>query len=302
MADLDVAHRTIPVNGIELHVAEAGPPEGPLVILLHGFPEFWFEWREQIAPLAQAGFRVVAPDQRGYNLSSKPSGIAAYRLDALANDIFALASALGRQRFSVVGHDWGASVAWWMATTGGERLDRLAIMNAPHPAVWLDAMTSDPAQKKKSRYVQALRTPWIPELMVRLGGYKGLADAFKSSPRQDAFGPQAMAAYQAAWRRPGALTATLNWYRALFAQDLPVPVAGALKVPTLVLWGDQDAFAEPELAEASAALCAEARVVHFPGASHWLPHDEPEAVTRELIGFLGPLPLKWNHLNGTKRV
>ncbi len=281
-----ISHRTVSLGGVELHLAEAGPPDGPLVVLLHGFPEFWFEWREHIAPLAEAGFHVVAPDQRGYNLSSKPKGVAAYRLDALAGDIFALATALGRERFAVVGHDWGASVAWWMATLDPARLDRLAILNAPHPAVWLHAMTTDPAQRRKSRYVQMLRTPWLPELMVRAGGYKGLADAFKGSPRQGAFGPGEMAAYHRAWRQPGAITATLNWYRALFAQALPVPAAGSIPVPTLVLWGDQDAFAEPALAEASAALCADARIVHFPDASHWLPHDEPEGVRRELIAFL----------------
>lgn len=286
MAEESATHRTVRANGIELHVAEAGPADGPLVVLLHGFPEFWFEWRELIGPLAQAGFRVAAPDQRGYNLSAKPKGVAGYRLDALATDIFALASALGHNRFSLVGHDWGASVAWWMATTGPERLDRLAIMNAPHPAIWRASMSSDPAQRKKSRYVQMLRTPVLPQLMVRAGGYKGLADAFKTSVRQEAFGPDALAAYQRAWRQPGALTAMINWYRALFLQDLPVPTGGSLKIPTLVLWGDQDPFAEPTLAEASAALCADARVTHFPAAGHWLPHDEPEAVARELISFL----------------
>ncbi|HET6971350.1 MAG TPA: alpha/beta hydrolase [Phenylobacterium sp.] len=287
MAGFSIAERRVAVNGIELNIAEAGPADGPLVVLLHGFPEFWFGWREHIGPLAEAGFRVVAPDQRGYNLSSKPKGVAAYRLDLLAADIFALAAALGRERFSVVGHDWGASVAWWMATGGAAaRLEKMAILNAPHPAVWRASMTTDPAQRKKSRYVQMLRTPWLPELMVRAGGYKGLADAFKGSPRQAAFGPDAMAAYGKAWRQPGALTATLNWYRALFVQDLPVPPPGSLKVPTLVLWGDQDAFAEPKLAEESAALCAKARVVHFPNASHWLAHDEPEAVSRELLAFL----------------
>jgi pimeloyl-ACP methyl ester carboxylesterase len=286
---VEVAQRKVAANGIELNVAEAGPADGPLVILLHGFPEFWFGWRELVGPLAEAGYRVVAPDQRGYNLSSKPKGVAAYRLDPLRADVFALASALERERFSVVGHDWGASVAWWMAS-GGEagRLERMAVLNAPHPAVWRASMANDPAQRKKSRYVQALRVPWMPELLVRAGGYKGLADAFASSPRQAAFGPEQMAAYRAAWTQPGALTATLNWYRALFAQDLPVPAAGALTVPTLVLWGDRDAFAEPKLAEQSAALCADARIVHFPNASHWLAHDEPDAVAREVIGFLPP--------------
>jgi pimeloyl-ACP methyl ester carboxylesterase len=286
MAELAVTERRIGANGITLNVAEAGPADGPLVILLHGFPEFWFGWREVIGPLAQAGFRVVAPDQRGYNLSDKPAGVDAYRLDLVAADIFALADALGAGYVRVVGHDWGASVAWWMATTRPERLERLAILNAPHPAVWRAAMTADPEQRKKSRYVQMLRIPGLPELLVRAGGYKGLEDAFKTSSRPQAFGPQAMAAYRAAWRQPGALTATLNWYRALFRQDLPVPAAGSLAAPTLVLWGDKDAFATPEMAEASAALCADARVVHYPNASHWLAHDEPEAVAGELAAFL----------------
>lgn len=286
MSEASVVQRKVAAGGIQLNVAEAGPADGPLVILLHGFPEFWFGWREHIGPLAAAGFRVVAPDQRGYNLSDKPPGVRSYRLDLLADDIFALATALGRERFAVVGHDWGASVAWWMATRQPGRLDRLAILNAPHPAVWRHAMLTDPAQKAKSRYVQMLRTPWLPELMVRAGGYKGLADAFQSSTRPAAFDAEAMAAYGRAWRQPGAITATLNWYRALFAQDLPVPAAGSLPTPALVLWGDQDAFAEPALAEQSAALCADARVVHFPTASHWLAHDEPEAVRRELLAFL----------------
>jgi pimeloyl-ACP methyl ester carboxylesterase len=286
MPEPQVEHRHIPVNGITLHVAEAGPGDGPLVILLHGFPEFWFGWREHIAPLAQAGYRVVAPDQRGYNLSSKPKGVAAYRLDVLAADVFALADALGRDRFSVAGHDWGASVAWWMATRRPERLERLAILNAPHPAVWREAMTRDPAQRKKSRYVQMLRIPALPEFLVRAGGYKGLAEAFKGAARPDAFGPDAMDAYQAAWRRPGALTATLNWYRALFAQDLPVPPPRSIPTPTLILWGDRDEFAVPEMAERSAELCANVRVEHLPAATHWIAHDAPEAVRQALLDFL----------------
>jgi pimeloyl-ACP methyl ester carboxylesterase len=282
----EIAHRTVPAAGVDLHVVETGPADGPLVVLLHGFPEFWFEWRDLIGPLADAGFRVAAPDQRGYNLSGKPKGVDAYRLDRLADDVFAIADALGRERFQVVGHDWGASVAWWMAGRGPDRLERLAILNAPHPAIWKRAMTEDPEQRKKSRYVQMLRTPWLPELMVRAGGYKGLADAFKTATRQEAFGPAVMARYRKAWRQPGALTGGLNWYRALFRQELPVPAPKSLNPPTLVLWGDADAFAEPGLAEASAALCAEARVVHYPQAGHWLPHDEPEAVAKELLGFL----------------
>jgi pimeloyl-ACP methyl ester carboxylesterase len=274
------------VGGVRLHVAEAGPEDGPLLILLHGFPEFWFGWRELIGPLADQGYRIVAPDQRGYNLSDKPKGVGAYRLDLLADDIFSLAEGYGRERFRLVGHDWGASVAWWMATRRPGPIAKMAILNAPHPAVWLRSMTEDPEQRKKSRYVQMLRTPVIPELMVRMGGYKGLADAFASATRPSAFGPEAMARYREAWTQPGALTATLNWYRALFQQELPVPAAGSITPPTLVLWGDLDAFAEPGLAEASAALCAKAQVVHLPAATHWIAHDEPEAVLGALIPFL----------------
>ena len=282
----EIVERTVQANGLALHIAEAGPAEVPLLILLHGFPEFWFGWRDYMGPLAAAGFHVVAPDQRGYDLSAKPKGVDAYRLDCLAEDIFALADALGHERFQLVGHDWGASVAWFMAERRPGRIERMAVLCAPHPAVWKRAMTEDPAQRAKSRYVQMLRIPILPEVMVRAGAYAGLAKAFETAKRPDAFMPHVLARYHAAWRQPGALTATLNWYRALFRQDLPVPSAAGIEVPTLILWGDQDPYAEPDLAEQCAGLCAEARVVHFPDAGHWLAHDEPDAVRAQLMGFL----------------
>lgn len=282
----DIETRTVTAGGLALHFAEAGPANGPPVILLHGFPEFWFEWRDLIGPLAAAGFRVIAPDQRGYNLSAKPPRVDDYRLDVLAGDVFALADALGIGRFAVVGHDWGAAVAWWMATIKPERLTRMAVMNAPHPAVWRDAMDRDPVQRKKSRYVRMLQTPLIPELTVRAGGYRSLVGGLRSGKRPDSFPPQVVAKYQAAWRRPGALTAMINWYRALFRQDLPIPAARSLATPTLILWGEQDVFAEVALADLSAALCADVRQERFADASHWLPHDEPEAVAAHLLEFL----------------
>ncbi len=274
------------VGGVRLHVAQAGPEDGPLVILLHGFPEFWFGWRAQIGPLAQAGFRVVVPDQRGYNLSDKPKGAKSYVLDLLAADIFALANSYGRETFNLVGHDWGAAVAWWMATLAPSAISRLAILNAPHPALWRDAMLHDPEQRRKSRYVQMMRLPWLPELLVGANGHKALADAFASATRPGAFGPEALARYEAAWSERGALTGTLNWYRALFLQDLPIPAPASILPPTLVMWGDMDAFAGPGLAEASARLCRTAQVRHFPTATHWLAHDEPDGVSDALITFL----------------
>ena len=275
-----------PVNGVRLHCATAGPDDGPLVVLLHGFPEFWFGWRDYFRPLAERGFRVVAPDQRGYNLSSKPEGADAYRLSVAAADIFALASAFGRERFHVVGHDWGAAVAWTMAGLDPKRLTSATMIQAPHPAVWLRAMREDPDQRHRSRYVQIIRLPWLSEMSLKLGNFSGLARAFRSSARPEAFPPETLDAYREAWRRPGALTGMLNWYRALFVDEPATPPPHSLKPPTLVLWGDRDAFAIPSLADESAALCANARVRHLPQATHWVIHDAPDVVRDALLDHL----------------
>ena len=275
--------RFIPVNDVTLHCAAAGPRDGPLVVLLHGFPEFWFGWRAYFGPLAEHGFRVLAPDQRGYNLSSKPESANAYRLGAAAADVFALASALGRDQFHVVGHDWGAAVAWTMAGLDPKRLASATMIQAPHPAVWLKAMREDPQQRQRSRYVQILRMPWLSEMSLKLGNFAGLARAFRTSARPEAFPPEALDVYREAWRRPGALTGMLNWYRALFLDEPKTPAPRSLKPPTLVLWGDRDDFAVPKLADDSVALCANASLRRLPLATHWIIHDAPEVVRDALL-------------------
>ena len=181
--DPSIRFSFISANGVTLHCAEAGPDDGPLVVLLHGFPEFWFAWREYFQPLARHGFRVVAPDQRGYNLSSKPESPEAYRLEDLAADVFAIADVLGRDRLHVVGHDWGATVAWTMAGLEPKRLLSAAMIQAPHPAIWLKAMRTNPDQRQRSRYVQILRLPWLSEMTLKIGNYAALARAFKTSTR-----------------------------------------------------------------------------------------------------------------------
>ncbi len=276
----------ITANGVTLHCAEAGPDQGPLVVLLHGFPEFWFGWREYFQPLAAHGFRVVAPDQRGYNLSSKPESPEAYRLDDLAGDIFGLADVLGRDRFHVVGHDWGAAVAWTMAGLAPRRLLSAAMLQAPHPAIWLNAMRKDPDQRHRSRYVQILRLPWLSEMTLKIGNYSSLARAFRTTIRRDAFTPEILDSYREAWRQPGALTGMLNWYRALFVAEPRIPAPRSLIPPTLVLWGDRDDFAVPRLADDSAALCKNARVRHLPQATHWIIHDAPGVVRDALLDHL----------------
>jgi epoxide hydrolase 4 len=271
-------------NGVSLHVADTGPPEGPLVVLLHGFPEFWYGWRHQIEPLADAGFRVLVPDQRGYNLSARPREVAAYDLDLLAADILGLAEGVGRRRFSVVGHDWGASVGWWIATRHADRVDRLIAVNAPHPAVWVQAMRTDPEQRGRSRYVSLFRIPVLPEFLMRRENYKALVDALRESKRPNSWSDDVLNSYRAAWSISGALTGMVNWYRALLRKRLP-DQPQRIAVPTRIIWGSNDKYAVRDLAERSLHLCDTASVEYL-DASHWVQHDEPVRVAELICEFL----------------
>lgn len=285
---MDVQFTRRKTNGISLYCAEAGPENGPLVILLHGFPEFWYGWRHQLGPLARAGYRIVAPDQRGYDESDKPRGIAAYDLDKLAGDVAGLADALGRESFAVVGHDWGASVGWWTAARYPARVARLAVLNAPHPAVWKHAMRHNPAQRKLSRYVGIFAVPWLPEIVLRARKYKAMSDALRQARAANAFGESDLEKYRAAWAKPYALTAMINWYRALLRKGLPLSKQARLPMPVRIIWGVDDAFALPELASESAKLCDDAKILFLEHATHWIAHDEPERVNRALLEFLEP--------------
>jgi pimeloyl-ACP methyl ester carboxylesterase len=276
----------IPGHGVILHVAEAGREGHPLLVLLHGFPEFWFAWRDWLEPLAARGYHVVAPDMRGCNLSDKPAGVFAYDVDLVARDILSLADHLRADAFALVAHDWGASVAWRLAGAAPDRLTRMAVFNAPHPAVWRAFVRDDPERKKRGGYVAALRTSWLPEFAIRLGGFRALADPFRAPELAAAFPPQTLAAYFKAWRRPGALTAMLNWRRALLRHEFAMPPPGSLQVPTLVLWGDRDKSGVPALADASARLCASAEVVHWPDAGHWTPHEKRDEALAAVTAFL----------------
>ena len=272
-------------NGVELDAVAAGLPEGRLVILLHGFPEFWYGWRRQIAPLAAAGLRVLVPDQRGYNRSSKPPGRRSYALDTLADDVLGLASALGRERFAVVGHDWGGVVAWHLAARNPERIERAAILNAPHPATLQRYMRAHPGQAARSWYAGFFQAPLLPEMVLGAGGFAGLRRALDATARPGTFTEEDAGRYRAAWAQPGALTAMLNWYRALPAGAGSVR-SKRIQAPVRVIWGDRDAYLESGLAEAGLALCDRGEVFHLGNATHWVQHDEPERVSQLLVEFL----------------
>jgi pimeloyl-ACP methyl ester carboxylesterase len=273
--------------GVRLHVRAAGPDDGPLVVLLHGFPEFWYGWRHQIPALAEAGCRVVVPDQRGYNRSGAPRAVAAYDLDRLADDVCALIEAAGRDRASVVGHDWGAMVGWHLAHTHPERLRRLAILNVPHPHVFRTTLRSNPAQLLRSTYALFFQVPALPEWLLGRNDGQGLAALLRWSSHSDTFDETDLTLYRRAWRRPGRLRGMLNWYRAAARRALRTPPPSApIDVPTLVVWGAQDVALHRRMAAPSAAMCTDGHLEVLDDATHWVQHDAPDLVNRHLLDHL----------------
>jgi epoxide hydrolase 4 len=282
--------RTITTNGIRLHVVEAGPEDGPLVLLLHGFPEFWYGCHRQIGPLAAAGFRVVVPDQRGYDLSDKPRGVRSYNMDTLALDVVGLIDALGRDRAHVAAHDWGGAIGWWLGVKHAHRLDRLVLLNIPHPRVMEKTLLKSAKQRARSSYMFFFQLPWLPELTLGRNSHDLLVRTLRKTSRPGTFSDQDLALYRAAWARPGALTGMLNWYRAALRARPAWPQSPRVTVPTLLIWGKKDIALGHEMVQPSLDLCDQGRAVFFEKATHWVPHEEPEAVNRLMIEHFGPAP------------
>jgi pimeloyl-ACP methyl ester carboxylesterase len=280
----EIRFSDVRTNGVMLHLAEAGPRDGPVLFLLHGFPECWQTWENYIEPLAKAGFHVIAPDQRGYDLSEKPAGLAAYDLDQLAADITGLADYFEARHFSVIGHDWGGTVGWWIAMQSPTRLDRLAVINAPHPSVWREAIQSNPQQRRKSLYVRLFRVPWLPEFLLRRRRFAALAQSLERTAARPTQAERDR--YVAAWSVPGALTAMLNWYRAFLKKDLPLSGDLRIVTPVLLIWGERDPFGVRELALASLRLCVDGRVIYFDNGSHRVHREESAHCLQALLEFL----------------
>jgi pimeloyl-ACP methyl ester carboxylesterase len=281
-----MAHELVATNGIRLHVVQAGPPEGPLLILLHGFPETSYGWHHQTPALAAAGYRVWVPDQRGYNSSDKPRGVAAYNLDLLAADVVGLIDAAGKQTASVIGHDWGGAVAWWIAAKYPHRLDRLVVLNAPHGAVMQRNLRHNSAQRRRSWYMFFFQLPFLPELLSRRRGWRLLTQTLRTSSRQGTFSEADLDEYRQAWSQPGAYSAMLNWYRAMFRSPPRPPPRQPITVPTLLIWGGQDRFLGRELAEQSIRRCSAGQLVFVDNSTHWLHHEQPTVVTALIEQFL----------------
>jgi pimeloyl-ACP methyl ester carboxylesterase len=284
----ELEHTTITTNGINLHVVLAGPRDGIPVILLHGFPEFWRGWLKQIEPLADAGYRVIVPDQRGYNLSDKPRGLKSYRMDMLVADILGLIDKLGYQKVDLAGHDWGAVVAWEVAMRYPEHLHRLGILNAPHPAVMHNFLRrGDPEQLRRSWYIFAFQVPWLPEYFLRKNDWRNAVRALRGSSKNHTFTNEDIAEYKQAWSQPGAMITMINWYRAAVRHQSKLPKDLCVKVPTLILWGMQDVALSHRMARPSMDYCVNGKLVFFEDATHWVQHEEAGDVTKYLMNFLG---------------
>jgi pimeloyl-ACP methyl ester carboxylesterase len=279
-------HHHADINGVRLHYVEAGT--GPLVILLHGFPEFWYSWRHQITALSSAGFRVIAPDMRGYNESEKPRGVRNYHIDLLADDVAGLVRHAGEKKAAVVGHDWGGAVAWHTAMRHPKVVKRLAVLNCPHPAVFLRKIWG-PSQLRRSWYIFFFQLPWLPEWWIRRLNFAGLEQLWTRDPVwPDAFSARDIAAYKEALGRPGALTATINYYRSMFRRS-PFTAKRQMRVievPTLLIWGERDRHLGLHLVDGTERRVQDLRIERLPDASHWVQNDAPERVNALLLGFL----------------
>jgi pimeloyl-ACP methyl ester carboxylesterase len=282
-------HRWFDGSGARLHALEDGDPSGPLLILLHGFPETSFAWRRQAPVLAASGFHVIALDQRGYAASEKPTAVSAYTLDALGADVLAIADACEAKTLGVVGHDWGGGVAWWLAVNAPSRLAGASILNAPHPAAFQRVLRRSPGQLRRSWYMLLFQLPRIPEYLLSRHRQRAMVDALDASSRTGTFDDELLAVYRKAWAQPGAWTGMINWYRAAVRRPRQPPHPSPISTPILLLWGDQDRFLLPRLAEDSRELCRDVRLIRLPEATHWLHHEEPGTVARHLLEFFGSL-------------
>lgn len=281
-----LAHEYIEVNGIKLHVAKKGAGD-KLVVLLHGWPEFWYTWRKQIDFLSEK-YTVVAPDLRGFNLSDKPKGAENYTSDIVAKDIAELISKLGFQKAFIVGHDWGGAVAWTFATLYPELTEKLAVLNCPHPKIMSDFLRGNFAQIRKSWYMFFFQLPWLPERFVG----SNLLVFFKKAIRaqlhdRKSFTDEDVSAFVTAYEQKGALTGSINYYRALRYSFSKLKIyQQKIKAPVLLIWGENDMFLGKEMTEKTANFVENSyEFKPIPNCSHWVQNDCPNEVNAYLLEF-----------------
>lgn len=284
---MHIDHQWRAVNGVRLHCAVAG--SGPLLLLLHGFPEFWYSWRHQIPVLAEH-FTVVAPDLRGYNDSDKPPSISDYSTSVLVEDVVQLIHSFGYERAIVAGHDWGGAVAWSTALARPDVVEKLIVLNIPHPRLFMQHLITNPRQRLRSWYILAFQLPWLPEMMLRANNYQAIEEVFRGmAVHKENFSDEVMAEYKRALSKPGALTGAINYYRALTRSasgDFWLNVDPVAKMPVLLLWGEQDTALGKELNQDLERYVPNLTKHFIPDASHWVQQDRPDLVNQYMLSFL----------------
>lgn len=279
-------HQFIQANGILIHYITAG--EGEPVILLHGFPQFWYAWRHQIPALTKH-FKIIVPDLRGYGETEKPPQVSDYRTSLIATDIAALINALGYEKAHIAGHDWGGAVAWQLALEHPEVVDRLAVLNCPHPAVFSKALRSNFSQMRRSWYIFFFQIPYIPEFIFKMFDKALLASALRGNTmRKETFTDEDLAQYLLALQKPGVFTAALNYYRATFRQLLHVKKSkekmNKIAAPTLLIWGEKDTALGKELTYNMNPFFSNTFDIHYvPDCGHWVNEEQPDLVNQLLI-------------------
>jgi pimeloyl-ACP methyl ester carboxylesterase len=299
LKESNIRFEFLDLGSIRLRVASAGDPAKPLIICLHGFPEYWAGWEDVMERLS-GDFHVVAPDQRGYNLSAKPKGVEQYRVKHMVADLAGLADRLSPGRpFVLAGHDWGASVAYAYAFSHPHRVSRLVIANGPHPSTFQRAIIEDPEQRAASQYMNRLREPGMEERLAD-DDFARLARMFSGFSATDWATPTMQQRYREAWGQEGALEAMLNWYR---ASPVVVPAAGEtpsavpilalpdetflVRMPHLLLWGEADTALRPSCIEGLDRFAPKLTVTKLAGAGHWILHEKPDEIAAAMRAFLG---------------
>ncbi|RUT03170.1 hydrolase [Dulcicalothrix desertica PCC 7102] len=277
-------HEYIITNGVRLHYVTQG--EGPLMLMLHGFPEFWYSWRHQIPEFAKY-YKVVALDLRGYNDSDKPKAQSAYAMDELVKDIEGVIKGLGYNKCTLVGHDWGGAIAWNFAYKHPDMLDKLIVLNLPHPAKFAEGLRT-PQQIQRSWYVFFFQLPLLPELFVQSNDYQFIETAIKGmAVDKSAFSQADIDAYKDAAAKRGALTATINYYRNAFQPKTFNQSLGVLEVPTLMIWGEKDDALGKELTYGTEAYVRDFQIKYITNCSHWVQQEQPSLVNQYMRDFLG---------------
>ena len=285
MSIASLEHGFIKTNGVNLHYVSQGT--GKLMLMLHGFPEFWYSWRHQIAKFSR-DYHVVAIDLRGYNDSDKPEALSAYQMSELIADVRGVINGLGYEDCILVAHDWGGAIAWNFAYEYPEMIEKLIVMNCPHPAKFIEGLKT-PAQLQRSWYIFFFQLPFLPELLFQANNYQAIASAFREmAVDKSAFTTEDLNAYQKAAAKPGALTAMINYYRANFkippdnlAKDWQI-----LNLPTLMIWGEEDTALGKELTYGTEAYVSNLELKYIPNCSHWVQQEQPDLVNQYMEEFL----------------